>query len=140
MFRVNNKGTRTLSGSFYRFGFHVFVWLFYLKYMFLRKTATGVIKKPLFRKNHSLYWKHMLLFFYYQSQLGGKPRLATLISCKFCQIFENSYLHSAPMNAEGYLEPCQTSKKERFSEIVNGFQPLTISKNAPCQMSDVLDV
>ena len=36
---------------------------------------------------------------------------------------------------EAYWEPCYTSKMELFSEIVNGFQPLTISTK-----SSVLDV
>ena len=27
---------------------------------------------------------------------------------------------------EGYSEPCQTSKKELFTQIVNGLKPLTI--------------
>ena len=30
-----------------------------------------------------------------------------------------------------YSEPCQTSKMERFAKIVSGFQPLTVSRNAP---------
>ena len=39
-------------------------------------------------------------------------------------------------NSEAYSEPCQTSKMEGFTKIVNGFSVLTIS--AKCFTLDVL--
>ena len=61
---------------------------------------------------------------------GSEKKEARLLEKK-----QVSPIQHHPSETEAYSEPFYISKMEPFVKAGNGFQPLTISRNAPSQMT-----